>query len=590
MGLRDILTVFSLRWDDTIIYWSFVGCIQFSNLSSFHFLKHHLFFSTNISDAPSRLDYQLSRLPRCSKIEAGQRLTVLFTMMKSKLKDLSNLGGASTREKRSKHHPIKLKSHKGGYQTAEISKPAPIQHLPRIVNSVTEDEEDRQARYAPPSNKGPYIGYTPKASDARIGRGQESVSFLRHYDAMLRQQEVEYEATLSHLRPLLHNLVVLARAEDDDDQQRGSLTPYYKADDEDENCLLRDFTFEELKRALTTLEHAPSSYKFMAEDRQFLLTLSMLTEKVDLADPATCAAEDRITWIEIMQCYRICVLAMQTLEKIPEPKDIRARARGRGLSMMSLFVPVSTQDASSETSVVGEEIFERDHKLGEREGGYRLTSRSESVGLFFFLITMIFLLFGLWQPSQKVLVHPIDVRNASADMSPTAPFQPINQTGNFDCPLSSTPPVQPLLMPPRRLSYGKVYHIPAAPHQKYLKQDIYRSQQQQQRPPLKNTFRNVLVASGLPRNAFSGDLSSAGVDTKNTVGVRASTVAGSVAAGFLVPIAAKATMTISTSIVPLLSIGGTVIVATLVAHSLQALIVRWHASFRRWVQLKAAEE
>jgi hypothetical protein len=514
-------------------------------------------------------------------------------MMKSKLKDLSNLGGASTGEKRAKHHPMKQKSHKGGYQTAEIPKPAPIQPPPRIVNSVTEDEEDRQARYAPPSKKAPEIGYTPKASDAPTGRGHESVSFLRHYDAMLRQQEVEYEATLSHLRPLLRNLVVLARAEDDDDQHRKSLTPYYKADDEDENCLLRDFTFEELKRALTTLEQAPSSYKFMAEDSQFILTLRMLTEKVDLADGATCAAEDRITWIEIIQCYRICVLAMQTLEKIPEPRDIRARARGRGLSMMSLFVPFSTKDVSTETSVVGEEIMERDDKLREREGGYRLISRSDFVGLFFFLITMMFVLFGLRQPSETVFVHPIDIqdhKNAAENMSPTAPFQQINQTGNFDRPLSFATPVQPVLMHPRRLSYGKVYHIPAAPQQKHLKRDLYQSQQQQQQPPLKNTLRNLLVASGLPRDTFSEDLSSAGVDTKNAAGVGAATVAGSVIAGFLVPTAAKATMAISASILPLLSIGGTVIVATLVAHSLQSLIVRWHASFRRWVHSKAAEE
>ena len=78
----------------------------------------------------------------------------------------------------------------------------------------------------------------------------------------------------------------------------------------------------------------------MTTDRQLMMILRTLTEKMNV-DISNLEQEDRsspsISWAEFIQCYKLCITSMMTLQNLPKGSIARLRTRERSLSMIELF-------------------------------------------------------------------------------------------------------------------------------------------------------------------------------------------------------------------------------------------------------------
>lgn len=192
----------------------------------------------------------------------------------------------------------------------------------------------------------------------------EAIAYLLRYETMVRQQEAEDMAVLAHIRPCVSRLLQLL------DMDMMMMPPPLATaaavlpDDNDRNVtsfLRQEISFAQLKRAVTRLEAQQEQSRvteFMATDRQLMMVLRLLTLKVsssssssstDHHDGNECANNKdddgavALTWAEFVQCYKICIAGMLTLQHLPVDSAARARARDRTLAMLSLFEPPSTQ-------------------------------------------------------------------------------------------------------------------------------------------------------------------------------------------------------------------------------------------------------
>jgi hypothetical protein len=154
-------------------------------------------------------------------------------------------------------------------------------------------------------------------------------AYLFRYETMARQQEAEDMATVAHLNPCICRLMELLGME-------------VNADDFNETFLCAEVSFEQLRLAFDILRQQ-QPLEPMTTDRQLMMILNMLTQKVDLKQPEQNASTPFVTWAEIVQCYKICVAGMVTLQHLQKYPTHRARARDRTLAMLSLFEPPSTQ-------------------------------------------------------------------------------------------------------------------------------------------------------------------------------------------------------------------------------------------------------
>jgi hypothetical protein len=154
-------------------------------------------------------------------------------------------------------------------------------------------------------------------------------AYLFRYETMARQQEAEDMATIAHLNPCICRLMELLGME-------------VNADDITETFLCAEVSFEQLRLAFDILQQQQPR-EAMTTDRQLMMVLNILTQKVDLKHPEQNASTPFVTWAEIVQCYKICVSGMFTLQHLQKHRTHRARARDRTLAMLSLFEPPSTQ-------------------------------------------------------------------------------------------------------------------------------------------------------------------------------------------------------------------------------------------------------
>jgi hypothetical protein len=135
----------------------------------------------------------------------------------------------------------------------------------------------------------------------------------------------------------------------------------------------RIFTYTDLGLGLELLENKTndgkgpqyqkvksSEIEFITTDRQFMMILRMIADTSisnvsnEFDDTSNTEFEDGvyITWLEIIQCYKICITGMIALEHIPSliarssesvttptncNDDVRSRTRNRTLHMISLF-------------------------------------------------------------------------------------------------------------------------------------------------------------------------------------------------------------------------------------------------------------
>lgn len=144
----------------------------------------------------------------------------------------------------------------------------------------------------------------------------EAESFLESYEEMLRLQKDELALTLRHLEPLLELLEGKSSLGNAKGGQANA--PFTK-----------EFCYRDLKHALKEIEE-DESLRFVASDLQWSLVLKLLTEN-DISE------EERISWAEVVMCYRTCIVGMQALEQTPRPKELRNRVRQRSLQMLSSF-------------------------------------------------------------------------------------------------------------------------------------------------------------------------------------------------------------------------------------------------------------
>jgi hypothetical protein len=153
----------------------------------------------------------------------------------------------------------------------------------------------------------------------------DAIAYLLRYETMVRQQEAEDMAVLAHIRPCVSRLLQLLGVQHAMD---------------DVQFVTQEISFQQLKQACNNLEEEQEKKQrteFITSDRQLMMVLRLLTQKVS-SDSTTC-----ITWAEFIQCYKVCIAGMLTLQHLPPDSAVRERAKDRTLAMLSLFEPPSTQ-------------------------------------------------------------------------------------------------------------------------------------------------------------------------------------------------------------------------------------------------------
>jgi hypothetical protein len=263
-------------------------------------------------------------------------------------------------------------------------------HNPSIVNSVTNDEDDEdcyhrnsdipgRSRGLPPrlssttqsGMKGPTNSHSmqrcsaPASNSIGAATSMDVVeSYLVGYERMVKEQEREKLVTWSHLQPLLELLEGLTQ------EGQGNVRSRYAKELKNEhppqhveNCsrqehtgnpplcvnssrdLLKEYTFTNLQRALSIIDNDTtlSNYHLIKADEQFMMVLRLLCEAPLNPNHAQHNyiqkqhTHTKISWAEILQCYRHCIVGMQTLESLESSTLIRTRAKERTLRMLSMF-------------------------------------------------------------------------------------------------------------------------------------------------------------------------------------------------------------------------------------------------------------
>ena len=175
----------------------------------------------------------------------------------------------------------------------------------------------------------------------------EKELFLIRYEHMMMDQEKEQRSTISHLKFFLKLLMDLQADSKGENRECHPL-----GDEISEECFLIEFSIEDLKQAYGKLKNSPQ-YDVVKTDKQFLMVLDILCDdKYGPTDMHTPETKDiKISWAEIIQCYRNCITGMQTLEQIGANSTIRNRAKERTLALLSGYRKSSFASSSPSTTV-----------------------------------------------------------------------------------------------------------------------------------------------------------------------------------------------------------------------------------------------
>jgi hypothetical protein len=323
------------------------------------------------------------------------------------------------------------------------------------------------------------------------------------------------------------------------------------------------------------------------------LVLKMITENLPNGD------HHRISWAEIVQCYKTCILGMQTLENTPSPKEIRNRARERSLSMMNLFRPSNTITLKNTTktseAVPAAELLPCKADKAEKDEKEKLSRYLQLVAAFFigaalmaFSMSIIphptpqcsapgvskgrrisdyvqapIVLGPLLSPFPYAIMsspNPLDTTAKTADAAKVVPASISRPTFHP----SSTPLASQVLPTHSTVDTVRqpVMQIPA--QSAFLKQH---------RPSHKSTkLPNIsLHKSENQTGPFS-------TDSITMTGV----IGGTAAVGLLGPALIGASSILPTSVASLLPVGVTVIASSLLAHGIRNLIAAIFKRIKRW--------
>jgi hypothetical protein len=209
----------------------------------------------------------------------------------------------------------------------------------------------------------PHAALVDQVRSNNNNNNREALAYLLRYETMVRQQEAEDMATIDHMRHCVERLGQLAGMN-------------INMNINTEDVWTHEISYGQLNLALERLEQSQleeqqsqqvqhegdkaATCEFMTTDRQLMMVLRLLTKSVpsttssstdsdtESATSSTSSEDDQdnnshltITWAEFLQCYKTCIVGMLTLQHLPKSanSEVRARARDRTLSMLSLFEP-----------------------------------------------------------------------------------------------------------------------------------------------------------------------------------------------------------------------------------------------------------
>jgi hypothetical protein len=460
-----------------------------------------------------------------------------------------------------------------------------------VVPCVTEDEEDEMA-LAPPQTavrkeETAFIDYYEQEEEEKY-YGVET--YLNHYEIMLQRQEDENVATLAHLKPMLEVLEALARG------SNTAVIPNTDVIYYDRTTLLKEFQFGDLQKAVNRLQLRDTQFDFIQTDRQFMLVLKLLTES---SSAKTCQS---ISWAEIAHCYRICVNGMQTLQDLPQGR-IRNQARERTMASLQLFRNDIPNNISQEFESISQPSPSPIKSTRTRATMQQVPEEREvhqsNLKEISFLKLMIAFLLGLTITTMSVAIFPrtpttsamasssIDLlleqmlQNANAASTAIAALE---DNSSFVPPMSSSSShsssVPPLMQAPSSpKSVAPSLELAAQPNRTTTKPTPISVITQTTSTP-KNKPSEASPSRPSKRNRlislFPTSLSSN--DKKAMLSVAGISIVG--------PAVVQAVMALS-STTPLLSIGMTVLAATLVAQGIHDFFFGWVPKF---YQNKASKE
>lgn len=263
---------------------------------------------------------------------------------------------------------------------------------PRVVSPgsyVTDEDDDRfdiQEEESSDESSSSYDDDDDGDSD------RAALAYLLRYEHMVRQQELEEEATVAHLRPLFERIRILGGEEDTARADVsgglvGSPLSYDALTGQDPNSSREEgvggeeeeeevLSFRSMQRALAILQRqgeyeGTDQQEVMGTDEQLMLVLQKLVDTFDdytlseasdrlettAADPASTSAEmdadERqrkrrelsLTFPEFLHCYRTVILGMQTLQQLPgRPTTDRGEGEGSTPAPPPSYQRTRTQD------------------------------------------------------------------------------------------------------------------------------------------------------------------------------------------------------------------------------------------------------
>ena len=221
----------------------------------------------------------------------------------------------------------------------DTSLPPSPNHAEDEDDLYDDDDDDDDDEEEEDEERDPHAALVDRVrSDNRNNR--EALAYLLRYETMVRQQEAEDMATMSHLRPCLERLNELLphemrqyhhQQQQPDHHSDAGDSPSSTKDDPD-TVWTRQFSYRGLRKALEVLE-SQGPTEFMTTDRQLMMILRLLTQSE--------REKSALTWAELVQCYKTCIAGMTTLQHLPNADETRQRARDRTLAMLALFEPQS---------------------------------------------------------------------------------------------------------------------------------------------------------------------------------------------------------------------------------------------------------
>lgn len=262
---------------------------------------------------------------------------------------------------------------------------------PSIVNSVTNDEDEDGYNWSsdapgqsiehPPHRSsttqsrmdGPKNSHSIKRNIAPVSKSFGTAtsldiveSYLIGYERMVMEQDREKMVTWSHLQPILELLDGLVQPgqgylRSDYGRKGNHSLPNQHVENHPTNeytgsrVLSKEYSYENLQRALSIIDDDDSAldFRLVKTDEQFMMVLRLLCEapwnpKYGPHNPIQNQHKNtKISWAEILQCYRLCIVGMQTLESLETPSLIRARAKERTLRILSMFQPFTNNFVDS---------------------------------------------------------------------------------------------------------------------------------------------------------------------------------------------------------------------------------------------------